>query len=148
MSLAYVSGSAFILLDSPPLLLVFLLSNPNMVIPLVHLALCRPDRASRLVFACCHPAQQMLHLAAEDEVAIAEQLLRARLVEMGEENLSLDRHLAADHDAPFDGRAFRTKVLDLHLVDQLLAGKHVAVEDCPRNLGEYNFLLKVVDLPD
>src|SRR5579875_1888826 len=90
---------------------------------------CCPSRPSRPRFAAGHPAQQVLHLAAEDEVALAKQLLRACLIEVGEENLRLGRHLAIDQDTPQHRSALRAKVLDFCFVDQLLAGQHLAVED-------------------
>src|SRR5439155_3085381 len=39
-------------------------------------------------------SQQVLQLAAKNEIVIPEQLLRARLVEMGEDNLPLRQQLA------------------------------------------------------
>src|SRR5262249_58175783 len=62
----------------------------------------RPARSGPFILALCQHAgqpQDPLQLPAKDEVMIAKQLLRSRLVEVGEEDLRLGDDLAADHDA-------------------------------------------------
>ncbi len=101
-----------------------------------------------LASATLSPLQDAPHRSVEDEVVLAENLCRAVLVEMGEEDFGLSRHDAVHQDPRRNCSAFRTHVQDLGLEDQLFPGQHLAVEHHLRHLRQNDLLLEVVGVAD
>lgn len=88
---------------------------------------CLEKSANHLVTlsSLCGGASELEHVfqfAGKDKVVIAEQLLRACLVQMSEEDLGFDHNLVAAGDATPNGGAFGTQVQYFHHIHQLFAG--------------------------
>src|SRR5262245_129941 len=88
----------------------------------------------------------MLQLAAEDEVVIAEDLLRPCLVKVGEEDLGLRYQLLADEDPTRDRGALRTEDQHLDRVGQLFAGEDLPMKAGRRDLRQDHLLAEVIRL--
>src|SRR6266542_3658487 len=78
--------------------------------------------------------QEMLQLAAEHEVVLAEELLRTRLVKMGKKDLGLGHQFHADEDLAGDGGPLGAKGENVDRIGQLLTGQHLAVKVGLRDL--------------
>ena len=79
---------------------------------------------------------------------VAEHLLGARLIQVSEENLCLHHQGVAHQSSTPDCCAFWTKVQQIHLIDQLAAGQHLAVIASIGDFGQNHFFSKIVDIPD
>src|SRR5207249_3274887 len=85
---------------------------------------------------------------AKHEVAVPEELLGARLVKVGEEDLCLSNYLVADRRLALDRRAFGTEMQHLHVISELLSRDSLPVKTRPGNLGQDNLFAKLVHFAD
>src|SRR6266498_502311 len=90
--------------------------------------------------------KQVPHFPGEDEVRLAKQLLRARSIEVSEEDFGLGNLrfgwevtiLAAGVNAAQDTRPLGAQVQQFDLVNKPFAGQDFAAEGGARDLGEDN----------
>src|SRR5262249_38531422 len=101
-------------------------------------------------WCCLGPRQtkEMLQLAAKDEVVLAEDLLRTRLVKMGKEDLGLSHQLLTDEDLASNGSPLCAKSDNLARIDQFFSAQPLAVEASSRDLRQDALLTEVVGLAD
>src|SRR5438105_7901416 len=93
-------------------------------------------------------SENPLELAGEHEILFAEELLRARLIEVRKEYLGFRYQLAVTGGPSVDCRTLGAHVKHFRVVNQLFSRQGFALKTSPWNLGQDHLLPEVINFSD